>query len=346
MWAGFKTGFKNWVAGDIIEKQNQENQRSLEDLRATTQSQLEEQDGLLQQAHEDQKMTIHAEDMRATLKKEAKAVDAYVAQVNAELQQRTEKMAHIATCAKNLKALQEYETQMSLKKDPSVHMYTQIRTGDSNIGIFIATSRLMGYIDTLEKKIQHIQQTQISSPDSLIVNKVNHLLSNPTVAPRPNYSLAWHTQYGWGKTKACEGGRVCPTEVEVKFDKKKPAIMFNLSDGDLKYNQAYPTVDLQSLRRDKRPWAQSTLDAWEIRNNLASRAAQLHGENEARKTEVKEEEAMLQEAWEAFQSKWIVVEPSEWNMSHQDASEFGPALKDVKLQARIMPCSDMHGAEC
>ena len=60
----------------------------------------------------------------------------------------------------------------------------------------------------------------------------------------------------------------------------------------------------------------------------------------------KEEEARLQEAWEAFQSKWIVVEPSEWNLNHQEASEFGPALKDVKLHARIMPCSDMHGAEC
>ena len=142
----------------------------------------------------------------------------------------------------------------------------------------------------------------------------------------------------------CEGA--CPEQVEVKFAKNKPAMKFNLSDGDLKFNQAHPTVDLHSLRRDKRPWAQSTLDAWEMRNNLASQAKQLHGENEARKTAIKEEEARLQEAWEAFQSKWIVVEPSEWNLNHQEASEFGPALKDVKLHARIMPCSDMHGAEC
>ena len=338
--SGMWMGFKKWLAGDIIEKQN----RALDDLRATTQSQLQEQDALLQQAHEDEKMTIHAEDMRATLKKETRDLEAYLSQLKSELEKRTEKMTHIATCAKNLRALQEYETQMSLKKDPSVHMYTQIHTGDSNMGIFIATSRLMGYINTLERKIQSIEQTQISTPDSRTADRVIHLLSNPTVSPQTNYSLVWHPQYGWGKMKICGG--VCPEEVEVKFAKNKSTTKFNTSDGDLKFNQAHPTVDLHSLRRDKRPWAQSTLEAWETRNNLASQAKQLHGENEARKTAVEEEEARLQEAWEAFQSKWIVVEPSEWNLNHQEATEFGPALKDVKLHARIMPCSDMRGAEC
>ena len=339
--------FKSWLAGDIIEtklqREQMRNQQRMNELSAAMEDQLLNREELLQKAHEDQKLSIHAGDMRATLKKETRALENYVAQVNTELDKRRQKLTHLETCAKHLGALQNYETEMYLKKDPSVQMYTQISTGDSGVGIFIATSKLQGYIEALEKMIQ--QSPTIVDSNSSLASRVDYLLANPAVTPAPQYSLVWHHEYGWGKMKPCIEEQ-CPEKVMVKFTNNKPAMEFRYPHSALKINQPYPVVDLPMLRRDTRPWAQSTLQAWEARNKLASHAKQLHSDNEASKTEVEEKRARLQEAWEAFQSKWIVVNPEEWNIHPNVSNEIRAGLKDVKLRARIMPCADMHGATC